>query len=345
MCEIAFMKLIPLICLLFISLSLTFCHNNADIDVSKIKINYKAIRFDSAFYAIDTNNLKASTLQLEQKHPDFMTLYTQQLQGWGSLLDSSGKTWNAIHHFLTYKDYRGLNDSIQKHYPNTKELDKELALLLKHYIYYYPTAKTPAIYYFNSGLNNWGCITYEDILIGIGLDMYLGEQYPFYASVQIPQYKFHQLTQQHIAVDVARNIYRNKFPFTPDGKKLLELMIEKGKEQYFIQRLLPQKAMHIQLGYIKDQLDWCTKNEYMIYSFFITNKLLYNGDLQQVFRFVTDGPNTMSMPEQSPGNIGSWLGLRMVNAYMKNNPDVSLEKLLSTTISAEQFLQKSGYKP
>ena len=61
-------------------------------------------------------------------------------------------------------------------------------------------------------------------------------------------------------------------------------------------------------------------------------------------RFVVYGPNTAGMPAESPGNIGTWLGLQIVKAYVKENPAVELEKMFNDK-NAEQFLRKAKYKP
>ena len=61
-------------------------------------------------------------------------------------------------------------------------------------------------------------------------------------------------------------------------------------------------------------------------------------------RHVNDGPMTNGMPQESPGNVGSWVGWQIVNQYMKNMGDrTDLPTLLNTP--AEEILAKSKYKP
>jgi hypothetical protein len=60
--------------------------------------------------------------------------------------------------------------------------------------------------------------------------------------------------------------------------------------------------------------------------------------------YVNDGPFTQGMPETSPGNIGAFLGLQIVKAYVKKHEEkknpVELLK-----ISASTIIKESGYKP
>jgi hypothetical protein len=53
---------------------------------------------------------------------------------------------------------------------------------------------------------------------------------------------------------------------------------------------------------------------------------------------------TAGMPEQAPGNVGSWVGWQIVNQYMENTVDeLSLKELLATPPAT--ILAKSNYKP
>ena len=45
---------------------------------------------------------------------------------------------------------------------------------------------------------------------------------------------------------------------------------------------------------------------------------------------------------ESPGNIGSWLGLKIIKSYMKNNPNESIQTLFKNNIKSSQFLIKSN---
>ena len=51
------------------------------------------------------------------------------------------------------------------------------------------------------------------------------------------------------------------------------------------------------------------------------------------------------MPDQSPGNIGTWLGLQIVESYLKAYPKTTLPELLKMPIEEQKFLQASHYKP
>jgi hypothetical protein len=47
---------------------------------------------------------------------------------------------------------------------------------------------------------------------------------------------------------------------------------------------------------------------------------------------------------EAPGEIGNWMGLQIVRAYMLRHPDTSLDQLLAMQ-DAQQLLEASRYKP
>jgi uncharacterized protein YjaZ len=98
------------------------------------------------------------------------------------------------------------------------------------------------------------------------------------------------------------------------------------------------------MGYTKEQLEWCIKNESNIWAFFIEQKLLYSTVVQQYIKYISDGPTTNGLPKESPAKIGAWIGWQIVKAYMNNNPAITLEQLLKEK-DAQKILNNSNYKP
>jgi len=311
------------------------------------KIELATYRLDKSMAGIDTQNIAAGLQQLKGQYPGFIDFYVDTLLGLGIngnyTPDNPGIS-RGMYSFLTHKDYRGLLDTVAKHYPNTKEIDEQLGKGFQFMSSFYEGYKVPRVIYFVSWLNNYGAITY-DTTLGIGLDMFLGASYPFYKSVGIPDYLGVQLTEEYIPVAAFRAIYQEQHPFVPEGKTLLDMMIQRGKEAYFLSKVLPFVPEYTRLGYTPAKLDWANKHEADIYNFFVKQEYLYETNWQKVIRYVHDAPSSAGLGDESPGNIGTWLGLRIVESYMANNSNVSLQDLLKTPADAQRFLQESRYKP
>lgn len=312
-----------------------------------VELDLETYRLDQDLKALDTNDLAKGLVQLKDKYGYFLDFYLDTLMGFGiegDYRNSNPGLALGLHLFLTHKDYRGVLDSVSAHFPNTEPLEKELVMPLRRWLAYFPENPVPRIYYLVTGLNNWGAFTHEDDL-AIGLDMFLGPTYPFYASVGIPAYMGLQLKPDYIPVAVMRTLYQKDHPFLQDGKTLLDMMIQKGKEMYFLEKVLRETPAQVRFGYTADQLKWCQSHEAMIYHFFVNQQLLYETNWQKIIRYVKESQTSTGMPAESPGNIGSWLGYRIVKAYMDQHPDLTLRALLEDDQPAQIFLQRSKYKP
>lgn len=315
-------------------------------DVSAIKIDLKTRRLDRDMAKLDTNNIAKGLQVLQQQYPDFLDFYLDTLMAFnihGNYTDTNKGIQIGLRSFLTYKDYRGLFDTVAIHFPDTKSLEQDLMKGFQYMKYYYPKYEVPKIVYFMSELSNWGVVSYDSVL-GIGLDMFLGEQYPFYRSVGQPDYMLINFRPQSIAPSVFSALYLNMHPYSMEDKTLLDMMLQKGKQQYFLQKVLPFVKMEDRIGYTTAQLDWCDKNEGMIYNFFLNKELIYEKNWQKMMRYVSYGPGSTGMPAEAPGNIGTWLGMQIIKAFAKANPSLTPEAIFRET-DGMKILKASKYKP
>jgi hypothetical protein len=60
-------------------------------------------------------------------------------------------------------------------------------------------------------------------------------------------------------------------------------------------------------------------------------------------KYVSEGPTTGGFPKESPGNLGQWIGYRIVKSYMEKQPD-NLMALMNEN-DYKKILHDSGYKP
>jgi hypothetical protein len=341
-------KLFTYASIAFVSVSLVFSscgsHGTADApDVSNIEVPYTSYAFYKDFAAIDTTHIAAGLMQLKSKYPEFTDFYLDTIVKFG--YQGKYNDTNALmHDFLTYKDYKGLLDTVNKAFPDTKKYDDWLKKSFAYLRYYDSTFEIPQhIYYYVSGLNGMATVFQSDKNMGIGLDMFLGRDFMPYAQIGVSNYATIRMTDENIPVWVAQAIYDDKYRFNPEDKDLLNLMILKGKEMYFVEKLTPYLKPEIRFGFTKEQLDWCKKNEALMYNFLVQNQLLFDKNLQKTLRYVNDGPTAAGMPAESPGNIGSYMGWVIVKQYMDKHP-ISMHQLLETK-DAQAILQGADYKP
>jgi hypothetical protein len=139
-------------------------------------------------------------------------------------------------------------------------------------------------------------------------------------------------------------IEQRMFPAAGDGTSLLSQMVDRGRQLYFLDKVMPGKPDSIKIGYTGAQLDWCRQNEQYIWQYFVQRELLYKKDMQTILYYIGPGPTTQGMPPVAPGDIGSWVGWQIVRRYMSLHPDTTLSALMNMK-DAQRLLNEAQYKP
>lgn len=314
-------------------------------DVSHIPVTVKTERFDQDFFDIDTNNVPAGIKLLAAKYPDFAPLYFEHVLSFGPLSDSNHMLPLLVRNFITNPDFGALQDTINAHFRVFDKTNEALAQAFRYTKYYIPSFNVPKVKTFMSAIGNYGAIT-VDSTVGIGLDMYLGKNFNVYQrlSDELPAYLVRTFEPEYIPVNVMRVIEQDLFPRPREGRKMVEQMVDAGRQQYFLKKVLPAADDTLRTGYTKEQLNWCNDNEQMIWQFFVQQNLLFSADWQQTMHFMGEGPSTQGMPAGSPGKIGLYVGSRIVQAYMNKHPEVSLQQLMEMK-DAMKIFNEAKYRP
>ncbi|MBP6687570.1 MAG: hypothetical protein KA160_06895 [Lacibacter sp.] len=341
--------------LLFLIVTFIACTNETDApNVSGIKVDLKVERFEQDLFAIDSNAAKQGLFQLQQKYPAFLPLFINHVLGLGPLADSNSLAFEGSKRFLHLN--KPVFEASQKLYKNFTGTGEELKNGFQYVKYYFPGHTIPTIITTIGPMdalapmsNNEPSPNYiGENFLAIGLQFYLGKDYsiyndPGYISSIAPQYRSRRFSKEFIAADVFTLVIDDLYPDSSNRYPLIERFVEKGKRLYLLNQFLPNSNDTLLIGYTGNQLNWCKENERSIYNFFIQQNLLYEIDPSRIQNYITDGPTTQGMPEQSPGNIGAFLGWEIIKSYMKKNPDVTLKQLMKTT--NKTIFNESDYKP
>ena len=174
--------------------------------------------------------------------------------------------------------------------------------------------------------------------------MYLGAESHFYITA--PDYIKERFDKTYILSDLFRFYFTSNLPLS-DNNSLLASMVYYGKIHYLVSSMLPSYNSYVIMGYSKDKMQWCIRNEANIWAYFVENKLLFSSNQQNKMRFIEDAPFSKfytSFDRESPGRIGQWVGMKIVEAYMNSHPDLTLTDLIKET-DAQKILRESRYKP
>ena len=337
--KISNMKLKHLLAIIVLLLVINACNNNKhDVDVSNISVelNIKRLDLDLMQNYPDTPNV----YKLINDYGSFLELYSHHvLQIGGTNQKEYAK---LLLDFTKYCHSYDIPVRVEREFGDFTKLKSELEQALKYYKYYFPDNVSPQFYTYFSNFSQ--SVITDEGLIGIGLDKYLGVGCELYPRLGFDNYKIRKMHSQMLVVDCMRALAIGEFEYNDSTDNLLGQIVHEGKIQYFIDAILPFTADTLKFGYTLQQFDWAEHNESNMWSYLVENQLLFSTDELTIRKMVGDAPFTSLYANNSAPRAGAFLGWKIINNYMENNPKASLPELMLNT-DYQGILNSAKYKP
>lgn len=328
--------------LFFLSIFFTACEQNKlKIDVSDIPVNITIKRFDKALFSIDSNAVAKGREQLKKDFPEFYAIYFNNIIGVpespnDSLIDG------VIHKIITNASFKGLMKDCDSVYPDFSNLNAQFTDAFRHYNYYFPKKPIPAVVSFVDEFS-FGAVN-GDSTLGLGLPMFLGKDYPYYAQFQYPQYLSNRFTPLYAVPTAMKGFIEAEFSPLNRDKSFLNRMIVEGKTLYLLDALFPDLADSVKIGFTQAQLDWCKMYQGDMWADFVSSKLLYSNDPFAYGKYLEEAPFTAGFDKDAAPRLGVWTGWQIVRQYMQEHPEVSLSQLMEEA-DYRKILKEAKYKP
>lgn len=329
-----------------IGILFTSCGGNKNIDVSNIDVNVKIERFDRDFDQLRQKPMSQQALLLQKKYGNFYTDYVAQILEVGNPNDTA--YFNVLRQVFAGDAYKDLKHDVDVVFPgDMAKQNEELTDAFRRIKYYYPQKNLPKVYAYFSGFKAQTSI--GDGYFGIGLDMFLGADSRFYPALAqtFPHYLSRRFTPAYVAPRVVEGIAReDMFPENENDHSLLSKMIYAGKVLYFMDKVLPEVADSVKIGYTTEQMKWCTEFEGKIWGYFLEENLLYETDYQKIQTYLNEAPFTPGLGEHNDSSpkLGIWTGWQIVRKYMAEHKDVTLQQLMAES-DAQKILNDAKYRP
>ncbi len=309
-------------------------------NVSKIEVNATIRRFDQDLFALDTTRFSEGMAALQAKYPSFLPFFIQNVAHDQSQPNELPEA--ALRGFVAAQQVRRLNDSCQAQFRDLNSFQKETTQLLRYFKHYFPQRREPitvtAVTEFVGD-----AFLVNDTTLMIGIDMFLGSNFEGYNPEIFPQYLRNQFTPKHMVVKYAFELANSSIP-PPAKDNVIDHIVRNGKVLYLMDCLLPEMPDSTIIGYTDEQLKGCFANEKGLWARLLEMKVLYEPLSTRNMKIVTAGPSTDNVYQETPGQVGNWVGWQIVRAYMKRHPEADFEQLNRLT-DAQQFLEKAKYKP
>lgn len=206
-----------------------------------------------------------------------------------------------------------------------------------------PVVRFPSLVAIVSTFNQ--SIIYTDSIMLIGLNHYLGNDYPGY--VYFESYQRYTKTPQHLPYDIIESIILNKYPYRPNNNATtLNRILYEGAIIATLIHLIPNASLSEALGCTPTQLQWLFNNERQAWQALITRQYLYSTDPMIAERLANPAPATTILHPEAPGRAGRFIGVRIVEAYLKTHPNTTFDYLLSPSFyNSPTSLIEASYAP
>jgi hypothetical protein len=326
---------------LFVILLMTSCgREDYQTDISGVKLDIKITRFETDLFALDFDSIPENVPRFYEKYGEFFDLFNYRIINIGGARQATYPDY--LKSFLT--DY--LNNQVYEEtmrvYPDLTRLEQSLTRAFRRYSVHFPEMAIPEVYSFISRFNQ-SIVTAGGVL-GVGLDNYLGRDCEFYPRLGRHQYQILNMHPDKIPSDCMMGWAMTEFEYNDSVDNLLSSMIYNGMMAYFAKWMLPEESDSLILGFTEDQMRFCRNNEARMWEYLVENKLLFKTDRMTVLKFTGNGPFTGDFSPESPARAAVWIGWRIVEQYMRRNPDVSLAELMRTR-DYQRILTLSKYNP
>lgn len=320
-------------CLIFSFLLLSCSHKKV---FSESNPDLQIVRFDSNLYHYLTANKKDSALISSKSF----------LDEWGEKVIHIGKSDSAgfykrLHNYFSEPTLMALFRDEQVQFADISDINTELSAGMETLLQHLKTLKQPKIYMHVSGLNQ--NVIVNDEFLSLSADKYMGSDYPLYQEF-FYDYQRQLMSPDRIVPDYLLGFLMANFPFKGNDEVLLDKMLYEGKLRYLISQALPNRKAHEIVAYTPQQYDWCKNHESHIWKTILENQHLFQPDFVRTELYLKEAPYTPSLPSESPGRVGIWLGYQIISAYMKHQSKTTWQELMEQTESLK-LLQESKYKP
>ncbi len=317
-----------------------------------VEVEVNIIRFDSALLAVRTTDVKQDVDSLYARYHDFTALWVNSvLYSYLGFLEDAGfiKMYadSAVQYQLPvflHDNYTGLeqaNYDTKEVFADITPIKKSLNLAYGRWLTIEPQHYVPNIYFMLSAF------FYPLISIGqdmaLGTECYLGSDYPFYDKV-VYNYQKQTMRPECIPVNIVLQDMKQTYPMNFSQSRLIDEMIYQGIIMYATAALFPELPKYEIIGYPEQKWKWCEQYEADLWKTMMDRQVLFSQDPAVQASFLSDGPFTSEISQDSPARLGTWLGWRIVEQYMNTNTEVSLLQLLGSN-DAQQILEQSKYRP
>ncbi len=314
-------------------------------DVSHIDVKIQVNRIDQNSFNISN---KEDFDRLISRYSSFFNIYLDNVLN--LIPDTDSSFYDSFTGVMSDSLMQDIHKKTSTRYEDMADIESDLKRMYQYLFYYFPDrVEIPNIYTFIADFA-YQIFIFDDNGqdgIGIGLDMFLTPEVNYKMinpdNTNFSDYITRSWNQDHIIGKVAQ-MHVNDLAGDSPGQRMIDQMVHNGKVLYITKNILPFVHDTIIHEFTLDQWVWCQNNQFEMWQFFLENKLFYETNLKKISKYIFPAPTSLDMPPTSPGRTANFIGFKIVESYMKQHPETTLQDLIAITDS-QLLMEKSKYKP
>jgi len=239
-----------------------------------------------------------------------------------------------------------LLQDVDKVFADLSTLEASFEQAFRHVKYYYPEFEVPKVYTMVSGFGAFGFgqdLLITDSILVVGLDYFTGPE-GRYMPPQTPAYILRRYKPEYIVPNALKFISTKYNSYDYEDESLLAEMIFYGKALEFADKMMPSAPDTLIMGYTQEEMGMAEQFQDVIWASFVERNLFYEKQGMEKSRYVGERPKVVEIADKCPGRIGRWLGWRILEAYLRNNPEKTFQEMMANP-SAQELFQKSKFRP
>jgi hypothetical protein len=306
-------------------------------DTNNIHIN----RFDSALFRWIDSDDAMMLKELKKEYPQMLEMLGKAL-----FQTNNSDTSAFFDYMINYYSEPTLKSLYQDAITFYSADSSAVKIVEKEYSYgfeqlkkLFPSMPVPAIYMHISGLQQNMIVA--DGLLSCSIDKYMGYDYPLYEDF-FYDFQRKSMIPERIVKDGLGVWIKSEFPYQGKENVLLERMIYEGKIIYILTQVGHDYNYQNIMSLTDTEYRWCKDFESALWTSIIERQHLYSPDIVTTSKYFQAAPS-LFISEEAPGNLGNFIGYRIVERYMKQTKS-TCEELMNNN-DAQDILQKSKYKP
>ena len=286
------------------------------------------IRFDKQLMSVSSKEELAGLLQ---KNP----WYTKDLY---RVFPDDTAFVSHLYYIVSHPGSRAFYQEIDSTFGDLSDLKADFAKAFAHIKSIYPEFKAPKIYTTFTGLEN--DLYVDDSTVIIALEAFGGPKATYRPDQ--PNYILERYQKPYIVPAVIR-LLSNSYIASTSEISMLNDMIYFGKSYAFTKEMMPDTPDSLIMGLPDSSLtgNWYAQD--LIWAHFIDKKLLYEQNQKVKEKYLGERPKVPEIGSACPGRIGQWLGWRIIDKFLKENPDVTFAEMMKIK-DPQEILRKSNYR-